>query len=122
MFMVYLVLDKVFSSLWCNLYALGQIFIAENGQILNTQSGRLVTLGLCYCVLPSSSERAIRKGYLDYLRKCQFDKHYHHFSAESKGWKSEKARIEAPLAGACAVTYNGKVYLTGMASICTTKM
>ena len=44
MFMVYLVLDKVFSSLWCNLYALGQIFIAENGQILKTQSGRLVTL------------------------------------------------------------------------------
>ena len=43
-FKVYLVLGKVFSSLWYNLYAFGQIFIAENGQILKTQSGRLVTL------------------------------------------------------------------------------
>ena len=34
---VYLVLGKVFSSLWHNLYAIGQIFIAENGQILKTQ-------------------------------------------------------------------------------------
>ena len=44
-FKVYLVVGKVFSSLWYNLYAFGQIFIAENGQILKAQSGRLVTLG-----------------------------------------------------------------------------
>ena len=43
-FKVYLVLGKVFSSLGYNLYDFVQIFIAENGQILKTQSGRLVTL------------------------------------------------------------------------------
>ena len=43
-FKVYLVLGKVFSSLWYNLYTFGQIFIAENGKMLKTQSGRLVTL------------------------------------------------------------------------------
>ena len=40
-FKVYLVVGKVFSSLWYNLYAFGQIFIAENGQILKAQSGRV---------------------------------------------------------------------------------
>ena len=40
----YLVLGKVFTSLWCNLYAFGQIFITANGQILKTQPGHLVTL------------------------------------------------------------------------------
>ena len=43
-FKVYLVLGKVFSSLWHNLYAIGQIFIAENGQILKTKYCHLVTL------------------------------------------------------------------------------
>ena len=43
-FNVHLVLGKVFISLWHNLYAFGQIFIAVNGQILKTQSGHLVTL------------------------------------------------------------------------------
>ena len=43
-FKAYLVLGKVFSSLWYNLYAFGQIFIAENCQILKTHSGLLVTL------------------------------------------------------------------------------
>ena len=33
-----------FNSLWHNLYAIGHVFIAENGQILNTQFGHLVTL------------------------------------------------------------------------------
>ena len=42
--MVYLVLGKDFNSLWHDLYALGQIFIAENDQILKTQLGHLVTL------------------------------------------------------------------------------
>ena len=42
----YLVLGKAFNSLWYNGYAFGQIFIAENGQILKTQSGHLVTLPL----------------------------------------------------------------------------
>ena len=42
-FKVYLVLGKVFSSLWHNLFAIGQIFIAENGQKLKTQIGHLVT-------------------------------------------------------------------------------
>ena len=46
-FKVYLVLGKVFNSLWHNLYAIGQIFIAENGQILKTQFGHLVTLMMC---------------------------------------------------------------------------
>ena len=41
---LYLVLGKVFSSLWYKFFALGQFFIAWNGQILKTQSGRLVTL------------------------------------------------------------------------------
>ena len=45
-FKVYLVLGKVFISLWHNLYAFGQIFVAVNGQILKTQSGHLVTLSL----------------------------------------------------------------------------
>ena len=44
LFQVYLVLGKVFSSLWHNLYVFGQLFIAANGQILKTQSGHLVTL------------------------------------------------------------------------------
>ena len=35
-FKVYLVLEKVLNSFWHNLYAFGKIFIAENGQILNT--------------------------------------------------------------------------------------
>ena len=35
---------KVISSLWNNFYAVWQILIAENGQILKKQSGRLVTL------------------------------------------------------------------------------
>ena len=43
-FKVYLVLGKVFYSLWHNLYAIGQIFIAENGQLLKTQFGHLITL------------------------------------------------------------------------------
>ena len=43
-FKVYLVLGKVLNSLVHNLYAIGQIFIAENGQILKTQFGHLVTL------------------------------------------------------------------------------
>ena len=33
-----MVLSKVFNSLWNNLYAFGQNFIAENDQILKTQS------------------------------------------------------------------------------------
>ena len=37
-------MGKVFDSLWHNLYAIGQIFIAENGQILKIQIGHLVTL------------------------------------------------------------------------------
>ena len=44
LFEVNLALGKVFNSLWHNLYDFGQIFIAENGQILKTQSGHLVTL------------------------------------------------------------------------------
>ena len=44
MLKVYLILGKVFNSLWHNLYALGKIFIAVNSQILKTQSGLLVTL------------------------------------------------------------------------------
>ena len=43
-FKVYLVLGKCFNSLWHNLFAFGQIFIAVNGQMLRTQSGLLVTL------------------------------------------------------------------------------
>ena len=43
-FKVYFILGKVFSSLWYNFYAFGQICIVENGKILQTQSGRLVTL------------------------------------------------------------------------------
>ena len=39
-----MILGKVFNSLCYNLYALVQIFIAENGQILKTQSVHLVTL------------------------------------------------------------------------------
>ena len=42
--MVYLVWGKVFSLLWYNFYAFGQIFIAEIGQILKTQYGHLVAL------------------------------------------------------------------------------
>ena len=41
---VYLVLGKVFHSLWHTLYAFGQIFIAVNGQILKTQSGHTAAL------------------------------------------------------------------------------
>ena len=37
-------MGKVFNSLLYNLYAFGQILIAENGQILKTLSGHLVTL------------------------------------------------------------------------------
>ena len=43
-FNVYLVLGKIFNSLWHNLYAIGHIFIAKIGQILNTQFGHLVTM------------------------------------------------------------------------------
>ena len=43
-FKVYLFLGKVFNSLWHNLYAIAHNFIAENGQILKTQFGHLVTL------------------------------------------------------------------------------
>ena len=43
-FKVYLVLGKVFNLLLHNLYAIGHIFIAENGQILKTQFGHLVTM------------------------------------------------------------------------------
>ena len=58
---VYLVLGKVFSSLSYNLYAFGQIFNAENGQILKTQSGRLVTLMSSY-TLPKTSGNETRRG------------------------------------------------------------
>ena len=37
-------MGKVSNSLWHNLYAIEQIFFAENGQILKTQFGHLVTL------------------------------------------------------------------------------
>ena len=37
-------MGKVFNSFWHNLYAIVNIFIAENGQILKTQFGHLVTL------------------------------------------------------------------------------
>ena len=43
-FKVDLVLEKVFNSLWHNLFAIGQVFNAENGQILKAQFGHLVTL------------------------------------------------------------------------------
>ena len=39
-----MVLEKVFNSLWHNLFAIGQVFNAENGQILKAQFGHLVTL------------------------------------------------------------------------------
>ena len=45
---VYLVLGKVLNSLWHNLYAIVQILIAENGQILKAQFGHLVTLSMTY--------------------------------------------------------------------------
>ena len=35
---------NVFNLLWHNLHAIGHIFIAENGQILKTQFGHLVSL------------------------------------------------------------------------------
>ena len=38
LFKVYLVLGKVFNSLWHNLYAFGQIYIAVNCKILKAQS------------------------------------------------------------------------------------
>ena len=38
-FKVHLVLDKVFNSLWPNMYTFGQNYIAVNGQIMKTQSG-----------------------------------------------------------------------------------
>ena len=41
---VYLVLCKVFNSLWHNLYAIGHILIAKNGLFLKAQFGHLVTL------------------------------------------------------------------------------
>ena len=40
-FKVSLDLGKVFKSLWCNLYAGGQIFIVVNGKILKKQSGHV---------------------------------------------------------------------------------
>ena len=46
LFKVYFVLGKVFNSFWHNLYALGQIFFAVNGQILKAQSVHLVTLDI----------------------------------------------------------------------------
>ena len=42
LFKVYLVLEKVFSSLLHNFYGIGQNSIAENGQMLKTQSGHAV--------------------------------------------------------------------------------
>ena len=39
-----MVLGKKINSLWHNLYAIGHILIAENGQILKTQVGNPVTL------------------------------------------------------------------------------
>ena len=47
-FKVYLVLGKVFNSLWHNLYAIRHIFSAENGQIFKTQFVHLVTLHVTY--------------------------------------------------------------------------
>ena len=44
--MVYFFLGKVLNSLFHNLSAFGQIFIAGNGQILKTQYGDLVTLNV----------------------------------------------------------------------------
>ena len=41
-------MGKVFNSIWYNLNVFGQIFIAENGQLLKTQSGHLVTLLACF--------------------------------------------------------------------------
>ena len=43
-FEVYLVLGNDFGLLWHNLNALGQFFIAVNGQMLRVQSGHMVTL------------------------------------------------------------------------------
>ena len=43
-FKVYLVLGNVFNSSLHKLNGIGHIFIAENGQILKTQFGHLVTL------------------------------------------------------------------------------
>ena len=42
-------------TLWHNLYAIGHVFIVENGQILNTQFGHLVTL------LPASMDKNFEK-------------------------------------------------------------
>ena len=54
---VYLVLHKVFNSLWNNLYAIGQIFIDVNGQMLKLQSDHLVTLFDIISVQTSEAER-----------------------------------------------------------------
>ena len=43
-FKVYLVLGNVSNLLSQNLFAVGQIFITEKGQVLKTQFGHLVTL------------------------------------------------------------------------------
>ena len=58
LFKVYFVLGKVFNSFWHNLYALGQIFFAVNGQILKAQSVHLVTLRPIEINLCSSSDLA----------------------------------------------------------------
>ena len=74
-FMVYLVWGKVLNSLWHNLCALVQIFIAEIGQILKTQYGHLVTLAAA-----SIGERARESRYCKKRRhkiKCTFLKRWH---------------------------------------------
>ena len=43
-FKFYLYLGKVFNSLWHNLFAIEHIYIGENGKIMKTQFGHLVTL------------------------------------------------------------------------------
>ena len=58
---VYLVLDKVFNSLWHNLYAIGHIFIDENGQIFKTQFSHLVTLTPCWSRWAGSLEKIMIK-------------------------------------------------------------
>ena len=54
-FKVYLVLGKVSNLLWRNLWAIGQFFVTEKGQILTTKFGHLVTLGIDLFVEMSDS-------------------------------------------------------------------
>ena len=58
-FKVYLVWVKVFTSLGHNLYAFGQFFIAENGLILKTKFGHLVTLLTMNIFYPSGHTGAV---------------------------------------------------------------